>query len=100
MKTKTALERWPWAGQWIKVTPADAYTKHGCNIRGNLLILDYSEAIERHPRHDMFNSQAPLDMLDVAREIAARDYPGATEKLGIPDLVIRLPDDLPNQPPA
>lgn len=79
-------------GQHITWRKQTSYRQHGCNITGWLLVADTSKANDHHPRNGMFGSQACLDTLDIA-EAQIKKYEH-TVRLGIPDLVVEVDEDL------
>jgi len=73
----------------LKVRQASSYTEHGCNIKGDLLIVDCSDYWEIHPRYGVFNSNNSFDFSYIARKLIKEQVPNykTVERLSIPDLV-------------
>lgn len=72
------------------------YTEHGCNIRGSLAVIDYSdraEEIRAEKPLSGFNSGSFIDALEEAKSLMLSRHSDCKIKLGIPDLVVEIPDD-------
>ncbi len=74
----------------MEFTETDKYTKHGCYIVGNLVIVDYQSEWENHPRYGQFNSMSVFDAIDQAKAELNKRYKVAEIVLSIPELVARV----------
>lgn len=71
----------------MKINKQDSYTKHGCNFKGNLLVIDYSEDWKMHPDYGKFASMSIFDVVDKAKKLLLAEYPNAEILLDVPDIV-------------
>jgi len=74
----------------MELVKAKAYTKHGCDIQGNLIVVDYYPEMKKDPSFGKFGSMKVYDYIDRAKELVQEKFGDFEVILSMPDLVCRL----------
>lgn len=72
------------------ITNQDEYLKHGCTIKGDLVVIDYSKEWQEGRNFGKFGAMSVYDALDLAKKQLFELYPEAEIVLAIPDLVAKV----------
>ena len=70
------------------------YARHGCSWSGNLAMINLGQAVKNHPRYGQFGADVYGDVSQEAQELMRQTHPRHAVLLTIPDLVVRLPEDV------
>ena len=74
----------------MKVTQSNAYTKHGCNIRGDLVIVDYYCDMRNDPVFRRGGQSVCFEYIEKAKQLIRESFGEFDVKLSMPDLVVLL----------
>jgi hypothetical protein len=77
----------------MQIEYANSYTEHGTNIHGKLAIVRYSDAVTNHEFLGAYKRGGLFENLDRAKALISQYHPKTIVCLGIPDLVVKLPED-------
>ncbi len=69
----------------------DEYHKHGCHFFGKLVVVDYSENMEKDPKWKQWNAGVSFKYLERAKAIVSEHY-GTPKRvlLEMPDYVVEI----------